>query len=137
MGDYNWLQLLEILGLLSVLMFVGSLAALPVLVNRLSVDYFVRHRKGRPSPEARNPTLALLYYVFRNVFGSGLVLAGIVMLVLPGQGILTILIGICVMDFPGKHTLIERAVRFERVRNSLNWMRKKGGKPAFLFLPTG
>lgn len=129
------MQLFEIVGLLSLLMFVGSLATLPVLVNRLSVDYFIRHRKGRPSIETGSPTRALLYYVLRNVVGGGLVLVGIVMLVLPGQGILTILIGVCVMDFPGKHILIERAVRFERVRNSLNWMRRKGGKPAFSFRP--
>lgn len=131
----NWIQLLEILGLLSLLLFIGSLAALPVLINRLSADYFIRHRLGPVRTVHRHPTLRFLYFILRNLVGGGLVLAGAAMLVLPGQGILTILIGVCVMDFPGKHVLIEQAVRFRRVRKSLNWMRRKGGKQAFSFLP--
>jgi hypothetical protein len=54
------------------------------------------------------------------------------MLILPGQGILTVLIAIALMDFPGKYRLEKSMVRREPVFKALNWMRRKAGVPALL-----
>ncbi len=70
--------------------------------------------------------------VLKNLLGVALVGAGIVMLVLPGQGILTILIGVMLMDFPGKYALEKRLVSRPTVMRSLNWMRAKANRPPFL-----
>ena len=49
----------------------------------------------------------MLMWGLRNAVGLVLVTAGLAMLVLPGQGIITLLVGIILMDFPGKHRLVE------------------------------
>ncbi len=72
-------------------------------------------------------------FITRNIIGLLFVGAGVAMLLLPGQGILTILIGISIMDFPGKHKKIEWLAGKPQVRKALNWMRLKAKKPLFTF----
>ena len=64
-----------------------------------------------------------------------MVLVGVAMLLLPGQGILTILIGLMLLDFPGKRGLERRLVQQPAVWRAINWMRAKAHQPA-LELPT-
>ncbi len=73
------------------------------------------------------PGLALL--VVKNVCGVVVVLAGVVMLVLPGQGMLTIVLGIMLLNFPGKYRLERRVARMRPVARSINWMRARAGHP--------
>ncbi len=124
---------LQLLGLFSGLMFVGSLLFVPWLVNRLSPDYFIHHRQHVDRRKQLHPAQVYMLRLLRNGLGLVLLLAGIAMLILPGQGILTILIGISLMDFPGKILLLARFVRMKQIRKSLNWMRRKGGKEEFVF----
>ena len=58
-------------------------------------------------------------------------LFGLLMLVLPGQGILTLLAGLVLLDFPGKFLLLRWLARKDRILRSLNWIRKKGHKEPF------
>ncbi len=126
-------ELLQLLGILSGLMFVGSLLVVPWLVSRLSDEFFIRYRQRVGQRRRRHPVLTFLLWLLRNSIGVVLLGSGLVMLVLPGQGILTILVGIALMDFPGKHRLLERFVKLKQVRRSLNWIRRKAGKPEFVF----
>lgn len=59
--------------------------------------------------------------------------AGMVMIFIPGQGILTILLGLVLMDFPGKHRLIVLIIQHKRVWRALNWIRAKGRRQPFIF----
>jgi hypothetical protein len=126
-------DLLQLLGILSGMMFVASLLFVPWLVSRLTADYFIRHRRQVEERRQFHPVLAFILWFLRNVAGVVLLVAGIAMLVLPGQGILTLLIGISLMDFPGKHRLLESFVQLRQVRKSLNWIRRKAGKEEFMF----
>jgi len=126
---------LEWLGLLSVMTFVGSLIAVPWIIGKLSVDYFIQHRKRVAERHERHPVAARMIFITRNLVGFILFLAGIAMLVLPGQGILTILIGISFMDFPKKHVVVDYLICRPRVIRILNWIRKKEKKPPFEFVP--
>ncbi len=126
-------ELLQLLGILSGLMFVGSLLVVPWLVSRLSDEFFIRYRQRVGQRRRRHPVLTFLLWLLRNSIGVVLLGSGLVMLVLPGQGILTILVGIALMDFPGKYRLLERFVKLKQVRRSLNWIRRKAGKPEFVF----
>ena len=47
------------------------------------------------------------------------------MLALPGQGILTMLVGLMLMDFPGKRSLEIRIIGNRMVSRTVNWMRRK------------
>ena len=58
-----------------------------------------------------------------------LILAGIAMLVLPGQGLLTILIGFLMLDLPGKYRVEKWLISRGRVLHAINWYRGKKGRP--------
>ena len=126
-------DLLTLLGLLSVVTFVGSLVAVPWLIGRMRADYFLTHWQVVQARHRRHPALALTVFLARNALGLLLVAAGLAMLFLPGQGLLTVLIGVSVMDFPGKRGLLQRLVRGPKVQGALNWIRRKRGKEPFVF----
>ena len=67
--------------------------------------------------------------VGKNIAGLVLVIAGIVMLVGPGQGILTILIGLILMDIPGKRPLEARLIKRPVILAAVNNFRAKYNKP--------
>ncbi|MBV1862761.1 MAG: PGPGW domain-containing protein, partial [Nannocystaceae bacterium] len=121
-----------VVGVVSAVMFVGTLVAIPWLVARLPVDVFVAPRRATPS-ESRHPVIAFVRSLARNTVGVCLVLAGIAMLVLPGQGILTMLLGLALVDFPGKRRLELRLLRQRHVRKSLQWLRKRAGRDPLEF----
>ena len=67
--------------------------------------------------------------VFKNTLGAVLVLGGLAMLVLPGQGVLSILIGTSLLSLPGKRRLERWIVRSRAVMRGLNWIRRRAGQP--------
>jgi len=66
--------------------------------------------------------------VLKNVLGFVFIAAGIVMLFLPGQGILTILIGLTLVSFPRKRALEISLIRRPSVLRAVNWIRRRSGK---------
>lgn len=125
--------LLEWLGLFSVLTFIGSLIAIPWIIGRLPENFFIRHRQVVEERHKSHPVVAKLTLVLRNAVGFFFLVAGLAMLVLPGQGIITMLIGITLIDFPRKHQVIDSLVRRPRVIKLLNWIRDKEKKQPFEF----
>jgi len=125
--------MLQILGIFSLATFVGSLVAVPWLIGRMPPDFFLTHWHKVETRHRRHPAVALLTLVLRNSLGLLLLLAGIAMLMLPGQGLLTMLIGLCLMDFPGKRRLLGRIVQNAQVQRGLNWVRRKQAKSEFAF----
>ncbi|MBL9077819.1 MAG: hypothetical protein JNL08_09960 [Planctomycetes bacterium] len=105
---------------------VLTVLLLPVVVVRLPADYFTASR--RDLARRRGPLL-WLEHALRNLVGVLFVLAGVAMLVLPGQGLLTILIGLLLIDFPGKRALERRLVRRPSVLAFLNRLRARRGRP--------
>ncbi|MFI0400357.1 MAG: PGPGW domain-containing protein [Thiolinea sp.] len=123
----DWLAqhetLLYWVGISSALMFVFSLLLLPILINKIPIDYFSHRRQGHPVDLLKPGN------ILRNLLGLVVLLAGLAMLVLPGQGILCILLGLTIMNFPGKYALERWVVTRKGVLESLNWIREQGGKP--------
>jgi hypothetical protein len=128
-------SLLTWLAGLSLATFLLSLFLIPFIVNRLSPNCFVLLNQTQVSKTPLTAT-ALCFLVLRNLFGIFLLLAGIAMLFLPGQGILAMLLGILLLSFPGKHRLIIYLINFPGVRQGLDWLRKKGGKQSFAWPET-
>ena len=129
---FDWLRehegLLYWLGIVSVFSLVASLIAIPMLIARLPEDYF-SHQRRHPIREERQSLLSLVGVILKNLLGGVLVLAGILMLALPGQGVLTIVIGLTIMNFPGKYRLERWLVGRGAVLKALNWIRAKAGRP--------
>ena len=120
------------LGAGSLVMFAGSLAAVPVLVARIPVDYFAADRRPRGRDIARHPALRALLIVLKNLLGLVLLPMGIAMLVLPGQGLLTILVALLLLDFPGKRKLEKKIVRTPTVHKTMDAIRRRAGQPPLL-----
>jgi hypothetical protein len=118
------------LGALSLVTFVGSLILIPWLVVRIPADYFTRDRHRPQRHPRQHPVLLVFGLIVKNLLGMAFVVAGLIMLLLPGQGVLTILIGLTLMNFPGKHALERRIVQQPAVLRAINWIRAKAHRPA-------
>ncbi|MFZ5765575.1 MAG: PGPGW domain-containing protein [Thermodesulfobacteriota bacterium] len=121
------------IAILSIVTFVGTLLLLPLLVAKIPADYFSNTRRHRPPWARHHPLVRAILLTGKNIAGGIFVCMGILMLVLPGQGLLTIAIGIMLLDFPGKF-------RFERwlasrgpVLRSINWLRKRAHRQPLIF----
>jgi hypothetical protein len=128
-GFITWKSVL--LGaLLFLITFSISLAIVSVIMVKIPPDYF---KKDRPRKLwADKPKVVRYLGIFgKNLLGVVLVVLGIVMSIpgVPGQGILTILLGIMLLDFPGKQKLEQRLISRPQVLNTVNKLRHKFGKP--------
>lgn len=116
------------IGAFSVVTFLGSLIVVPWLIIQMPADYFVRDK-----PQVyRHPVARVSLLIIKNVFGVLFLLAGLIMLVTPGQGILSILVGLSLLNFPGKRKLEQRIIANARIERVLNALRAKAGKPPLI-----
>ena len=132
--QYVSTETLVTLTILSIVVFVGSLIAIPFILVRLPTDFF-DIRVPRPWMEDHHPVLRVLGHLVKNVVGAIFLFVGFLMLFLPGQGILTMLIGISMLDFPGKRKLEAKLIGQPAVLNTINGMREKFGKPPLIIAP--
>src|SRR5918994_3374292 len=110
--------------------FIGSLAIVSFIIVKIPADYFKPDNPRKIMPN-RHQAIRSLVILARNLLGALLVLLGIVMSLpgVPGQGLLTILLGVMLLDFPGKRTLEYKLVSKPRVRDAINKLRRKFDKP--------
>ena len=104
----------------SVAVFVGSLIAIPVALIKLPEDYLVN-----PPKKQKSVPLAIA----KNVLGVALLVIGVVMLFLPGQGVLMIIAGLTLVDFPGRHKLLRKLLTKDKVQRAITAIRRRAGKP--------
>lgn len=116
-------------GLASALSFLASLLIIPWIIIRLPDDYFTDAYRHNSRLKNLHPAVYVIVITSKNLLGALLFSGGVAMLVLPGQGILTMVIGIGLMDFPHKYELECWIVSRPRVWQSINWIRQKALKP--------
>ncbi|OPL11437.1 MAG: hypothetical protein AVO38_04585 [delta proteobacterium ML8_D] len=121
---------LWLIGVLSVIVFLGTIVVIPILIIHIPTDYFTRRRKPLKSLPQGHAAIRLLGLALKNLIGIIFILSGIVMLVLPGQGVITLLIGLMLVNFPGKIELERRIIEQQSVLRVLNWIRLRARKPA-------
>jgi hypothetical protein len=128
----SWEQVLVAV-LISVGTFVGSIAITLFVLVKLPANYF------HPSHERefwieRHLALRVFGIVAKNLLGLFLVFLGIIMSLpgVPGQGVLTILLGVMLLDFPGKRRLEQKLVSRPRVLRVINRLRARFDKPPLL-----
>ena len=130
---FNWITIDETtiwyLAAFSIVSFIGTLLLVPVLVIRIPEDYFAEKKRHRWEPWAHeHPLIRWSLLIAKNSLGYIIIVLGIAMLVLPGQGVLTILIGIMFINFPGKYQLERRVVMQGPVLNTINRLRHRAGR---------
>lgn len=73
-------------------------------------------------------SITIVLKVLNNMLGVVLVLAGLAMLVLPGQGILTLLGSLLLLDYPGKFHFEKKLISHPKILKSVSWIRRKHNK---------
>lgn len=114
----------------SVLLFIATLILVPALAVRIPEDYFCHSRRQRP--DTQHPILRLIVSIIKNALGALLLVAGLVMLLTPGQGLLTLLVGLMIMNYPGKYRLEAWLVERLRLLKALNWFRRRYNRPELI-----
>ena len=121
-SDYN--QIIQWAGIVSVFLFFLSLFLLRYVILRLPEDYFIT-----ASSISKNPQ-KIIVRVAKNAVGFLLTIWGIILLFTPGQGMITILIGLCLIDLAIVNQFKKKIINNRKVQKALNWIRiKKSVKP--------
>ena len=114
---------------LGAVMLVGSVIGAAIVLVRLPADYFLLSPESRPTRSRSG----WAWRIAKNLLGGLLLIAGIAMLFLPGQGVLTILIGIMLLDFPGKRKFEMKLLRRPGVLSAINRLRARFGRQPIVF----
>jgi hypothetical protein len=118
-------------------LFLGSLAisfgALAIVMVKIPANYFSSHYVHDFLPGS-SWIVRWGAVILKNIFGVFLILLGIVLSLpgVPGQGILTILLGLIMLDIPGKRPLEARIIKRPAVLSAINNLRARYSKPPLL-----
>lgn len=118
-------------GILSIATLFGTALLLPLMIGHLPDDYFLKNKIGKHSID-NHPIMKWAFKIGKNLLGLLLIVAGLAMLVLPGQGLLTIFAGLILADFPGKRKLERFLIGKKSVLRAINYIRQKAKRPPIL-----
>lgn len=110
---------------------VATLVIAAVIVVKLPPTYF---SEDSVIHAARGASWRSPRHVARNALGVVLVAVGLVMSIpgIPGQGLLTVLIGLMLVDFPGRRRVEKALVRRPGILAAVNRIRARFGHPPLL-----
>ena len=117
------------LGASSIIIFITSILGISWFVAQIPEDYFLSSKRKPSKWKEQKPILRLAVLFGKNIIGLSLIIGGLLMLVLPGQGLLTIVTGLLLINYPGKYKLEQKLVTIPSVFRALNWIRVKANKP--------
>ena len=110
--------------------FIGSTVLVVLLLIKMPDTYFCD-----PSPRSfwsgRPPVLRWTGLLLKNLLGVLLVVLGGIMVFpgIPGPGVLMLVLGVMLLDFPGKRRLEQWLIRRPTVLSAMNRLRQRYGKP--------
>jgi hypothetical protein len=118
------------------LVTLATVAVVAAVVVTLPADHFRTRR--RPLRAPGSSVRGTLARTSRNLLGLALMLVGVLLALpgIPGQGFLTVLIGLMLVDFPGRRRLERRLVAWPGVLATMNRVRARFGRPPLLPPPT-
>ena len=123
----NYKNFILWLGSISFLVFIFSLISIKWLVALIPSDYFIEDKRNKY--QSSYPLTWFISIIIKNIVGYILIIGGILMLVLPGQGLFTIIIGLMLSNYPGKYFIERKFIAIPSVLKTINWLRKKSNKP--------
>ncbi len=129
----NLVDIFFLLGISSVVILVISAFSIGYFIKKIPHDYFLDDKRGISVYKNKNPIIWIITLALKNIIGYCLIMGGILMLVLPGQGLLTILVGLMLSDYPGKFKLEKRIIKTNLVLKTINWYRTKSNIPPLIF----
>jgi hypothetical protein len=110
--------------------FFINLGIVSFILVKLPADHFSKSRKTKFWAGPR-PAIHAAKVIGKNIGGLLLVALGIVLSLpgVPGQGLLTVLLGIMLLDFPGRHRLEQKLLSKPSIVNTINRLRERFDKP--------
>ena len=124
---FEWLKAYGVMLIgVSVASFIVSILFCTLVIAYLPPDYFLPNRR---TSRIRHPVLRVALKCLKNLLAVVLVVVGIIQIPLPGQGVLTILIGIIISDIPGKRKLERRIISSPIVLATANGIRSRFKRP--------
>ncbi len=136
---FDWIEanrtLLGWIGASSLLVLLATMIIVPWMIARLPEDYFLEEDRHAGWWADRHPAIRISAIVAKNILGWILFLTGLSMVLLPGQGLLTMAVGVMLMDFPGKRELELAIIRRKPIRRAVDWIRRKAGRPPLKLPP--
>ena len=117
------------MGISSIFIFLISILGISWFVAQIPEDYFMLSKRQTSKWQQQKPILRFIVVVAKNILGLTLIIGGLLMLVLPGQGLLTIVTGLLLVNYPGKYKLEQKLVLMPSIYKALNWIRFKAKKP--------
>ena len=129
----NLTDIFFILGITSFAVLVISALSIGYFVKQIPYDYFLNDKRGISDYKNKNPIFWIITLAIKNIVGYCLIIGGILMLVLPGQGLLTIFVGLILSDYPGKFKLERKIINTRLILKTINWYRSKSNIPPIIF----
>lgn len=131
-ANLTWEQILLGVGLFLVSLII-SFGAIAIVMVKIPADYFSPNYNQKFLPDS--PFLVRWgAVILKNLLGVFLILLGIVLSLpgVPGQGLLTILLGLIMLDIPGKRPLEAGIVKRPAIRGAIDKLRARFGKPPLI-----
>ncbi len=122
----NYKSLIFLLTVISFVIFIFSLLSIKWLVSLIPSDYFVNKKPSKF--KSKYPLVWLISMIIKNLIGYVLIIGGIIMLLLPGQGLFTIFIGLMMSNYPGKYFIERKLIAIPSILRTINWLRKKSNQ---------
>lgn len=123
--------------LIGVGLFLGSLllsfAAIGIVMVKIPANYFSTHYVQDFLPNS--PWIVRWgAVILKNLLGAFLIIVGILLSLpgVPGQGLLTILLGLIMLDIPGKRPIEARIIKRPTILSAINNLRAKYSKPPLI-----
>jgi len=109
--------------------FFANLGIVSLILVKLPANHFSKNRKTKFWAGPR-PWLHAAKVIGKNIGGILLVALGVVLSLpgVPGQGLLTVLLGIMLLDFPGRDRLEQKLLSRPSIVNTINNLRGRFGK---------
>ena len=117
------------MGISSIFIFLISILGISWFIAQIPEDYFLRSKRQPSKWKEQKPILRFVVMFGKNLIGLSLIIGGLLMLVLPGQGLLTIVTGLLLVNYPGKYKLEQKLSSMPSIFRALNWIRLKAKKP--------
>lgn len=125
----TWTRILFGVGVF-LLSLAVSFGAIVIVMVKIPENYFSTHYVQDFMP---NSSWMVRWgaVIGKNLLGVFLILLGLALSLpgVPGQGVLTILLGLIMLDIPGKRPLEARIIKRPKVLNAINNLRARFDKP--------
>ncbi len=121
-------ETVKMMFIFSVVSFFAILLLLPIAIVMIPENYFIHHKRNNSMEKKKNVIFHYLFLIGKNILGAILFIAGLFMFFFPGQGLVTMLVGLMLLNFPGKEKLEFKIIKIPSVLKAINWIRIKADK---------